>query len=659
MVLYGTSSIAAHSKGILIDINKYRKDYGKALCDVTLKVGESEINAHKNILSASSQYFSSLFCGSYRDSLDSKVDLSAVTTDSETIEAVINFIYIGEIEINEQNVGVIVKLATYFVVEQLLKFCSQFLQETLNKDTCLRYYILSYNHGLADVEDKSAAVLKSRIHDHLIYTDDMLDLKPPDLDLIASKGFFKHCLLDRIVCFLAKWIEEGQNEESIVTANKVMKNAVNNSESKEHDKNDDDKSDYNASLKNLEACGVEVDLSEKMEEPGKSRSSNAVSETQDVVLTISPKRIVVEKSKEILKTAAYSPDFPRSFAEDIFDLCLYIPSQKQWHHLQNIEDKSVFKKLVRHGELYIWRYVCMKHHLYMAIGGETSPLYVYNLQDFSLRKIQYYHLMDNLEDDDNYSEYCGDVWLTVYDDELYLILNIVCRTVNDEEEGFEVTHNFNICYKLDQGDNSLNWQFVCRTPKFPTSEEEGHISGLLHDGEMVILFTGAFEGLIYYCIVDLNKSPPEILLKNPKEADLDVYEWPHFLTKRQQVYFESEDSSSLEDETVFTCHTLHESKSKKLTSCRSMQIKMGKNGRGKCISPCGYQLAANDGKCIWNFYGSPLNDRSELSEVSLGDNGCLGKKEHTPPPFSSITAAAAGQLDISKLKLTPITQYIL
>ena len=327
MVLYGTSSIAAHSKGILIDINKYRKDYGKALCDVTLKVGESEINAHKNILSASSQYFSSLFCGSYRDSLDSKVDLSAVTTDSETIEAVINFIYIGEIEINEQNVGVIVKLATYFVVEQLLKFCCQFLQETLNKDTCLRYYILSYNHGLSDVEDKSAAVLKSRIHDYLIYTDDMLDLKPTDLDLIASKGFLKHCSLDGIVCFLAKWIEAGQNEESIVTANKVMKNSVNISELKQHDKNDD-KSDFNIALKKLEACGVEVDIFEKLEEPVESRPSNAVSELQDVVLTISPKKIVVDKSKEILKTKAYNPDFPRKFSGDIFDLCLYIPSQR-------------------------------------------------------------------------------------------------------------------------------------------------------------------------------------------------------------------------------------------------------------------------------------------------------------------------------------------
>ena len=204
MVLYGANSIAVHSKEILTDINRYRQNSGQELCDVTLKVGDSEINAHKSILSTSSQYFSSLFCGSYKDSLDSWVDLSAVTTDYVTLEAVISFIYIGEIEIHEQNIAEIVKLAAYFVLEQLLKFCSQFMQETLSKDTCLEYYILSFNHGLLDNETKSSIVLKSRLHDYVIYIEKMLNLTSTDLELISSKGFLKYCSLHSFILYLAR-----------------------------------------------------------------------------------------------------------------------------------------------------------------------------------------------------------------------------------------------------------------------------------------------------------------------------------------------------------------------------------------------------------------------------------------------------------------------
>ena len=246
----------------------------------------------------------------------------------------------------------------------------------------------------------------------------------------------------------------------------MVKTILDTSELNQHN---DDKSDCNAAIEKLKGYGVIVD---KLVELEKCGNKDTVSDTQDVVITISPKRIVVDKCKELLTSKSLNEELPETFSDDIFDLCLYVPSEKQWYYLQSVEDKSVYRKLVRHSGLYLWRYVCVNQCLYITIERESSSLYVYNLQDFSVREMDYSHLLANLKDDDTHSEWCGDVFLTVCDNELYMIMNIISETYNEDEGGFEPTHNFNICYKLDE-DGS--WKFVCRTPKFPSNEEEGNI----------------------------------------------------------------------------------------------------------------------------------------------------------------------------------------
>ena len=248
----------------MMETNKVSRELHTSPFDVTLKVEDSEIRAHRNVLSGGSEYFRSLLVGSFKEASDSEIDLTKVTSNFAMLEKVVDFMYTKEIDMNGENISEIVKLASYFCMENLQKFCEdylltklnkdtclnyyvlgvdhgltnlqkvceQFMVDTVNKDTCLNYYILGADHGLKTVEEKSGIVLESRLHDYLITRDTMLTLLPSELKLIASKGFFKNCSLPNIICFLSKWVEQGQSQQHVSVASEMLENYVTDTDTK-------------------------------------------------------------------------------------------------------------------------------------------------------------------------------------------------------------------------------------------------------------------------------------------------------------------------------------------------------------------------------------------------------------------------------------------
>lgn len=74
------------------------------LCDVTLVAGDVEILAHKNVLSACSQYFYAMFTGEMAESKSDCITLQAI--DPKALLLLVDFIYTSEIYVTEENVQV-------------------------------------------------------------------------------------------------------------------------------------------------------------------------------------------------------------------------------------------------------------------------------------------------------------------------------------------------------------------------------------------------------------------------------------------------------------------------------------------------------------------------------------------------------------------------
>ena len=359
MLFYDHVLQVSDEKGDM-EANKVSRVKHPSPFDVTLKVADSDIRAHRKVLSGGSEYFRSLLDGSFKEASDSEIDLTKVTSNFTVLEEVVDYMYTKEIDINDKNSSEIVKLASYFcmenlqkvcekfmlntvntetclnyyvlgvdhVLENLQKVCEQFMLDTVNKDTCLNYYLLGVDHGLTTVEEKSGIVLDSRLHDYLITRDTMQTLLPAELKLIASKGFFKNCSLPSMVCFLSKWVKQAESDQHVSVASELLETHVADTDTKVKFGNDL-KPLCKSAIETLEACNLKPELCRKVEESVKLNAGPLPQDLEDVVLTISPRKNVVDKCMKGIR-------IHEKFTEDILDICLYVPVRKQWYHLKSL-----------------------------------------------------------------------------------------------------------------------------------------------------------------------------------------------------------------------------------------------------------------------------------------------------------------------------------
>lgn len=123
---------------------KYSKDVLKRLsglqkqgimCDVTIKIDDQEFNAHRNILSASSDYFFAMFNGNMKERNQREITITGV--DKDSMKVIMGFIYTGEIILDWSNVEPILQGANLMLVQSVKDACSRFLESRLNVKNCL------------------------------------------------------------------------------------------------------------------------------------------------------------------------------------------------------------------------------------------------------------------------------------------------------------------------------------------------------------------------------------------------------------------------------------------------------------------------------------------------------------------------------------------
>lgn len=211
MVLYRAKE--SHFTSLLSTLNQLRQD--KTFCDVILKVGSNEIHAHRSVLAAGCPYFRSLFLGQFTEATMKEINLSEVTGNIDALEIILNFIYSGEVEINMENLGVIVKLSSFFLLENLRELSADFMKKNLCLKTCLKFYLYSAEHGITEVEVDSQLMMKSRFHDFLIFEENTLHLSPDEMLCLMEKDLFEHCSAYHVVQFVAKWVNNGKTVKHV------------------------------------------------------------------------------------------------------------------------------------------------------------------------------------------------------------------------------------------------------------------------------------------------------------------------------------------------------------------------------------------------------------------------------------------------------------
>ena len=196
---------------IMYYLNRQRRE--ETLTDVNIIVGNRQISAHKCVLVAGSEYFESLYLGPLAED-KSEVNLSDVTDDYECTAAVIDFLYTGEIEIDDEKLDGILKIGSFLLISLLRESCVKYIEKNLNFDTCIQYYLISVDYMLPDLVDKLSKTVSSRFHDCLIFKDSTISVSPKQLQYLVNKcDIFAHCSTTDIISFVYEWTVTDISEE--------------------------------------------------------------------------------------------------------------------------------------------------------------------------------------------------------------------------------------------------------------------------------------------------------------------------------------------------------------------------------------------------------------------------------------------------------------
>lgn len=122
-----------YSRNVLQKVHALRRH--KKLCDVTLRAGEKEINAHRAILSACSAYFLAMFTHELLESGQEVVSIKEISGD--VLSNLIDFAYTGILTVTVENVQDTLAGASLLQMKQAQEVCCEFLKSHLDVSNCL------------------------------------------------------------------------------------------------------------------------------------------------------------------------------------------------------------------------------------------------------------------------------------------------------------------------------------------------------------------------------------------------------------------------------------------------------------------------------------------------------------------------------------------
>ena len=94
--------------------------------DVTIEVGEKSISANRMVLSCCCPYFEKMFKSNFKESQSAKVEMHKI--DGRAVSSIIEFIYIGVITIDNDNVIELLAAADYLQLDEVRQFCYEFVE---------------------------------------------------------------------------------------------------------------------------------------------------------------------------------------------------------------------------------------------------------------------------------------------------------------------------------------------------------------------------------------------------------------------------------------------------------------------------------------------------------------------------------------------------
>lgn len=698
MVLYRAKE--SHFTSLMSTLNHLRQE--KTFCDVILKVSSSEIHAHRSVLAAGCPYFKSLFLGQFTEAKMKEINLSEVTGNVDALEIILNFIYSGEVEINMENLGVIVKLSSFFLLENLREFSADFMKKYLCLKTCLKFYLYAAEHGITEVEIDSELMMKSRFHDFLIFEESTLDLCPDELLYLLEKDIFEHCSKFNIVQFVAKWVKNGKTTKHVSVGIELLD--LWNKSDKEvlcSNLNDiclealyervattfetcdlDNKEDFLARFKTvldemMEEKTTEKEIDDTEDTGNKSENDTATCSTSSgkkkkktsrselAIVTLSPKLCVIEDYKKS-REGGLIHHVQEPFNDAVFDICAYIPRTQTWYYLCELEEQDGMPEYLIDGSGYESRLVVLDDDIaFVDNRGDYIDLFSLKSHTWRAPDIQYYDTNIHPEFEDGHFQANDVCFVTGRGNEKYMIVRMRLFTDNSFDQATDMYFRG---YILRSDGETWDCIFVTPTRVRTNLSDNGgmpemnaHISKA--SNEMLVTHSTLDGGWNIVFVANLNNLfPIPVMLKSEFIEDQDIFRGSAILEQEDRFLIVSNGTKNCGNEVKvlyeykFNSEVLTEVNQigKEIATITKPYILDDEESEYPCLCEC----SATDGQSLWYIEGN-LEIVSAFTEIRLDDKLQIISQKHTPPPFACITRAFAGQVKTDTLSgLKPISRFL-
>ncbi|KAK2554541.1 Kelch-like protein 26 [Acropora cervicornis] len=213
--------MVAHSEILLSKCAQFREQ-GEFI-DVRLKVGEDEFAAHRIVLAANSDYFHAMFAHGMKESYQDVIELKDGNISVAAMKVVMDSIYSGEINVNDENVFEVLLAADHLQVTSVVQQCCKYLHTEvvgLRFDVQLycRVIMVAERHGLKDLKEATESKMASMYREICEEEEFLSDMNADVLSALLCRDDLRAPSENFVFKSVMQWIKYRKEERLDVAA---------------------------------------------------------------------------------------------------------------------------------------------------------------------------------------------------------------------------------------------------------------------------------------------------------------------------------------------------------------------------------------------------------------------------------------------------------
>ena len=180
------------------------------LCDITLVTKEgNEFRAHKNVLSAASPFFVKLLQSEMREKDEGVIRFEDIS--GLILADVLEFIYTGNVEVNETNATDLIIAAEYLLIEGLKTKSGRFLEQQITSSNCISTFRFAEKYRCEELVANSTKFILDNFAS-VAESEEFLNQKAEEVEKWISNDEIRLAAEEDVLRIVLHWIEHDKSE---------------------------------------------------------------------------------------------------------------------------------------------------------------------------------------------------------------------------------------------------------------------------------------------------------------------------------------------------------------------------------------------------------------------------------------------------------------